>query len=180
MSKLEENNVKFSEITNDNIVVNKKIAATNYQIDENDNITFHKPIINAIDIDWNNATINNIGPIKTTSDLLNVIKNRGGGDINSIPLYDDETVNELSENNSLPKKYISFDHYNSDNNLGLIQQLMFTVNELNKEVQKLRNTFIRGIYSYNGEATYMSNVVGQYGDDEEPLWAIDESEYCRF
>lgn len=183
MAKFEKDNVKFSGINENSLNIGRKIGASQYILDANGNINdiAHKNVVNAIDIDWNNATIDNkIGPIKTTADLINIIANRtnGSGDGNSIPIYDEETINRLSLTNELPSKYIGIDSSLNDStsNLNIIQQLMFTVNELQKEVTKLRNTFIKGIYSYNGEATYMSNTVAQYGDEEEPLWAIDESE----
>lgn len=101
----------------------------------------------------------------------------GGGDPNAIPIYDTETVAKLSNENKLPEKYIDIDtSFEAPNTLNVIQNLMFIVNELQNEVTRIKNTFKRGIYSYNNEATYMSETVAQYGDGEEPLWAIEEAE----
>lgn len=181
--KYKDENVEFSNIKNTNIRIGQKISRSGYTEDENGNIV-NMPVINAIDIDWNNAKINNVNKtISTTADLLNVISDikqnsgNGGGDGNSIPIYDAETENRLNEEGSLPEKYISLgDDYNLPNNATLISNLFSVISDLQAEVNKLKNTFTRGIYSYNGEATFMSNVVSQYGDDEEPLWAIDERE----
>ena len=180
-----KNHVEYDGITNVPIKTGAKIGTSKYYtgispeyIDESN---LSAPIINAIDIDWNNATIEGkIGPIKTTGDLIKAISEKSdnaGGDGNSIPLYDNETIETLTEENKLPSKYISIDNsLNENNSLNMINQLMFTINELQKEVTKLKNTFNKGIYSYNNDATYMSSTVAQYGDEEEPLWAIDESE----
>ena len=76
MANFTENNVQYTSINTDSIVINKKIAATTYQVDQSNNITFHKPIINAIDIDWNNANITGLdNSIKTTSDLIKQLAN---------------------------------------------------------------------------------------------------------
>ena len=190
MSTYTNNGVTYSGINQPLIKTSATIGTGKYVVDEENNIIDQnisgeqlpaKQIINAIDINWNNATINGkLGPIKTTSDLLNVLASKGsgsGGDSNSIPLYDSETINNLRNNNTLPNRYVEIDSsLSSNDSLNMISQLMFTINELQKEIVKIKNTFNKGIYSYNGEATYMSNTVAQYGDDEEPLWAIDESE----
>lgn len=179
--KLKEGNVEFSGIKNTNVRVGQKIGAAKYIVDDEGNIISSRPIINAIDIDWNNAKLGDSEQsISSTSDLLNFIsdiKQNGGGDGNSIPIYDAETENRLDDEGLLPKKYISLgDDYNTPDNTSMISNLFSVIANLQSEVNKLKNTFSRGIYSYNGEATFMSNVVSQYGDDEEPLWAIDERE----
>ena len=100
-----------------------------------------------------------------------------GGDPNAIPIYDTETVTKLSNENKLPEKYIDIDiSSEAPSTLNVIQNLMFVVTELQNEITRIKNTFKKGIYSYNNEATYMSETVAQYGDDEEPLWAIEEAE----
>ena len=183
MAKYTDNDVSFSGIRKPVVFTGSKMGVNpdNYQTDEEGNI-IGKPgsIIDAINIDWNNATIDNIGPIKTTGDLINAIANKGsgaGGDPNSIPLYDTSTINNLKNKNKLPNKYIDIDEsLTSMDSLNMIHQLLNVVNNLQQEIIKIKNTFNKGIYSYNGEATYMSTTVAQYGDDEEPLWAIDESE----
>ena len=88
-------------------------------------------------------------------------------------------INQHQATNTLPNKYISIDDsLHTSNNQSQIEILLATVNALQQEVTKLKNTFTKGIYSYNNEATYMSSVVHGYGDidSEEPLWAIDESD----
>lgn len=71
-----ESNVKFSNINNVQLITNNKIAAAPYTLDVDGNITHNVPIINAIDIDWNDVISNEIEePIKTTTDLIKVISN---------------------------------------------------------------------------------------------------------
>ena len=105
-----------------------------------------------------------------------------GGDGNSLPIYDSETELRLREENSLPNKYIALgDDYNLPHNTSLITNLLNVISQLQTEVTKLKNTFTRGIYSYNNEATFMSTSLSNYGDinAEEPLWSIDERELAE-
>ena len=53
-----------------------------------------------------------------------------------------------------------------------------TLLALQAEVAKLRNSFLYGITSYQGEDTAASRVVEglREVDDKEPLWAIDEDD----
>jgi len=177
MANYVDNDVNFTGIKNPKIQIGGIIGVDKYSTDAIGNIVQNVPVINAIDIDWNNASANGIGPIKTTGDLIKAIANGGGGDPNSIPIYDTDTVENLRTNNQLPNKFISVDNsLDSNNSLNMIHYLLSVVNGLQQEISKIKNTFNKGIYSYNGEATYMSTTVAQYGDDEEPLWAIDESE----
>lgn len=184
MSNYSENDVQFT-VGNAGISTGgMKIARGKYEKDSDDNITRPQKVINSIDIDWNEATYKDIlGPINSTSELIKAIgdtkelvNNGGGGNGGSgIPIYDSEMIVEKQSNNSLPHKYISIgDSRTSDSSL--ISSLLSTVNALQQEVEKLKNSFTRGIYSYNNEATFISTVTNGYGDEEEPLWAIDEGE----
>ena len=181
--KYTSGDVEFSNIKDVVITSGQKISSSKYNIDEEGNIISPNKIINAIDIDWNNAKIRGVdNTISTSADLLQVISNsirhnNGGGDGNSLPIYDAETIERLRDENNLPNKYISLgDDYNLPNSTSLISNLLSVIANLQAEVTKLKNTFTRGIYSYNNEATFMSTTLNNYGDTdvEEPLWAIDE------
>lgn len=181
-----KNEVTYSNINPIYVVTGQKIAAAEYKYDADGNIKSPRPVINAIDIDWNNAQGPGIDtPIKSTSDLIKTIgetredlsKISGGGDGNSIPIYDTETENDLRNEGKLPNKYISLgDTYNDPSSTSLITNLLNIVSQLQTEVNKLKNTFTRGIYSYNDEATFISTNVNKYDDIEEPIWALDEGE----
>ena len=93
MAIYNENNVEFSGIRQLQISTGSKIGSSKYIIDENDNITLNKPIINAIDIDWNNATTEGLDTISTTADLINVLKN--------IKLSVPNSIYDLSDSNNL-------------------------------------------------------------------------------
>lgn len=188
MSILVDKDVKFSNINQPQSVSGVKLSSRQYVVDADGNIIHYdnNNVINAIDIDWNNAQYKDIlGPIKSTADLIQIIGetkehggNGGNGNIvatDGIPIYNPEMIEEHRANNNLPETYISIgDSRTSDTSL--ITSLINTVNALQQEVTKLKNTFAQGIYSYNNEATYISSVIGQYGDEQEPLWAIDEGE----
>ena len=71
-----DENVEFSGIKNPQIRTGQKIAASSYSVDENGNIISNRPIINAIDIDWNNASSEDLDSvIKKTSDLIKILIN---------------------------------------------------------------------------------------------------------
>lgn len=62
-------------------------------------------------------------------------------------------------------------------NRGSYAEILFSaVRELQKEVAKLRNSFLYGIESYTGKNTGMSAVGSDLENqiEEEPLWAIEE------
>lgn len=87
MAVLNIDDTQFSKIQQVNFTSSGKISSDKYVIDENNNIVFNDPIINAIDIDWNNAKHPNIDKtINTSGDLINVIGNLSSsvGDINEI------------------------------------------------------------------------------------------------
>lgn len=67
--------VTFTEIIEPNMITGQMIKNRNY-IKDGNNLISTTPIINAIDINWNNAYLNNIGSyIASTGDLLNIIDN---------------------------------------------------------------------------------------------------------
>lgn len=69
-----DEDVEFSGIKNTNVRVGQKIGAAKYVVDEEGNIISSRPVINAIDIDWNNANAEELEkPIKTSADLINEI-----------------------------------------------------------------------------------------------------------
>lgn len=117
MSDYIDNKVKYTSGLDYNagIITSQKISAGNYYNPKTGEWTGPKPTINAIDIDWNSATIENvdsieddntnkIGPIKTTTDLLVAIakiRNRIQG---TIPT----SINDLIDGeNVVTKSYLS-------------------------------------------------------------------------
>ena len=72
--KFVDENIEYSGIKQTNVRIGQKISVTAYNPDEEGNIVSTRPIINAIDIDWNNATAVELEkPIKTTGDLIREI-----------------------------------------------------------------------------------------------------------
>ena len=66
--------IEFDNVDKNLLAVGSKISAAKY-ITNGDEITGHLPIINAIDIDWNDAYVNEyIKNINTTGDLLSVFR----------------------------------------------------------------------------------------------------------
>ena len=97
-----DNNIIFTDIDQTYLNAGQKVSGGEYKYDAEGNIISPRPIINAIDIDWNNAQGPGIDtPIKSTSDLIKTISETkedlnkiAFGDSNSIPIYDSETENK--------------------------------------------------------------------------------------
>jgi hypothetical protein len=59
----------------------------------------------------------------------------------------------------------------------LADVLFSALRSLQSEVNKLKNSFKYGINSYNGTDTALSVIQdGFSAEDEEPLWAVEESD----
>lgn len=125
--------IEFSDIIEPNMITGQKIKNRNY-IKEGDIISYTTSLINAIDIDWNNAYLPASGKhIITTGEMLHEVDNiitktdnvdnrvayienlietgqipGGGGSIETaagIPIYTKDYIEELGDN--LPDNYIS-------------------------------------------------------------------------
>ena len=71
---LEEDNIKYSGDKDILFPIGNKISYSNYRYDEEGKILNHQPIVNAIDIDWQNAEVPGLSKkISSTSDLLSEI-----------------------------------------------------------------------------------------------------------
>ena len=116
MSILVDKDVKFSNINQPQSVSGVKLSSRQYVVDADGNIIHYdnNNVINAIDIDWNNAQYKDIlGPIKSTADLIQIIGetkehggNGGNGNIvatDGIPIYNPEMIEEHRANNNLPE-----------------------------------------------------------------------------
>jgi hypothetical protein len=64
--------------------------------------------------------------------------------------------------------------YTTTFNGNYVDILFSAIRSLQSEVARLKNAFKYGINSYTDTATAMSSVV--QSPDEEPLWAVDESD----
>jgi len=93
MANYSNKNIDFTGIKQPILLVGGKIGIDKYNVDENGNIVQNVPLINAIDIDWNNAKAEGIEPISKTEDLINLIKSIK----NSIP----SNIYDLSGSNNL-------------------------------------------------------------------------------
>lgn len=75
MTYRDQHDIVFENINNSLLAIGSKIAASYYQKDENDNVTFNLPVINAIDIDWNNVYISDeVGNANTSGDIVYSVK----------------------------------------------------------------------------------------------------------
>ena len=67
-----DNNIIFTDIDQTYLNAGQKVSGGEYKYDAEGNIISPRPIINAIDIDWNNASIEDT-TVSTTGDLINLI-----------------------------------------------------------------------------------------------------------
>ena len=165
-----ESNVKFSNINQTQIVTNSKIGAAPYIIDDNGNITYNAPVINAIDIDWNNVIANDITtPIKTTADLISVIStnkvnirlnNEGIGRLRSTVLDLTNTVNSLIENQGSPEEFQTLKSQLLEA-LSDIETLETSVNSLQNSNTDVNNTLVR----LSESITSINNSIPRYVSD---------------
>jgi len=126
MAKLigDKSDIQFSGINQPQLVINTKITAAPYEVNNSGVITNNLNVLNAIDIDWNNVISNEIiTPIKTTTDLISIIsENKGNIRINTNAIEDLQSqVNELSD---------AIDNLGGDDNSGLSQEIQSIKNQL--------------------------------------------------
>ena len=116
-------------------------------------------------LQWNNALEQGI-PIYTRSYADSLVETDPE---RYIVIPDDSDI----ENSSVENKT-----YDTSINGPLANILFSAIRQLQSEISKIKNTFNYGIHSYSGTDTAMSRVEYGYSEDieEEPLWAIDESE----
>lgn len=105
-----------------------------------------------------------------------------------IPILNQKLIEEYQ--GELPEEYIKIrsEHdlegeitkntYTTSKNGSYVDILFQALRALQSEVSKLKNSFQYGINSYNNTDTALSVMQEGYSEnvDEEPLWAIDESE----
>lgn len=155
--------VQFTNIRNTNIRTGQKISVGKYEIDEQGNIIFNKPIINAIDIDWNAAKINGINDsIETSADLLNQIGK----------------IKNLVDNIKVPKSVWELSGSSE----------LFTIDEFNsiKDTLKGKSAFeiARDIATENGqyfpyesEVEWIASLKGERGTDGKSAYELARDAY---
>lgn len=110
-----------------------------------------------------------------------------------VPAYTRQQIDAIGAEN-LPSEYMHVpsitdiigDTIPTDNDLYMVktqakgsylESIFSTLRILQAEIEKIKNTFNYGLYSYTGRDTAMSGVNHMYQDPEyEPLWAIEESD----
>ena len=101
-------------------------------------------------------------------------------ELQGLPIYNVEKIAELTEKDKLPDDYIEInDRPNSEIELPSNLEILFgAIRQLQAEVLKLKNTIKLGIFSCTGKETASSQILGELDDvtEEEPLWAVQESE----
>lgn len=87
-----DNEVTFNGIEHAGLITGgPKLSKGKYELDNNGNIMYNMPIINAIDIDWNNASVEGLlSNINTTGDLIKTIA--------GINISLQSTISDLGEN----------------------------------------------------------------------------------
>lgn len=145
-----DGDVEFTGIKNTNVRVGQKISAAAYGVDENGNITSNRPIINAIDIDWNNANADELEkPIKTTADLINEIV-RTKRSINNIQIP--KSIYDLSGGT----RVLTIDNFEN-----IREELTGkSAYQIAKETAEAAGIY----FPYQNESEWISSLKGQKGD----------------
>ena len=68
-----DNGTSFYDIDTETLALGSMMSTIRYNVDANDEISSSLPVINAIDIDWNDPNIGTIRNIRTSGDLLKII-----------------------------------------------------------------------------------------------------------
>ena len=194
--KYNDNNIVFNNVPEPFINAGARIKNGKYVI-ENGVIKSSNKIINAIDIDWNEAQLPNRDTVvKSTADVLALLDS-GSGSVTidnavGVPLYTPKHIENLGDN--IPEEYVSIPsveelktitkdpvQYEYRSNSSYLNILFSAIRSLQSEVAMLRNAFRYGINSYNDEHTAFSSVEAEDPilPDEEPLWAVDEGELSQ-
>ena len=146
--------IQYKKLLKPQISTGFPFSVEPYQTDYEGNLTkYPLPLINATDINWGGANVNN-REINTTDELLDSINK-------IIGIYNDSGISDIDLSDA-----------------SLILVMLNAIRSLQSEVVKLRNSFKYGVTSYKDTKTVMSNVLHEYNSTEaqEPLWATDESE----
>ena len=140
--------IKYNKLIHPQISTGVPFSIEPYQVENGELKKYPLPLINATDINWGGVNIND-SEINTTDDLLYLLSTKGTG--NSDIDIDSSTI---------------------------LSVMLKTISALQTEVIKLRNSFRFGINSYTNEDFGMSQTVDELQNiqEEEPLWATDESE----
>lgn len=151
----DKSNVKFSNINQSQLLTNTKIAVAPYTIDNEGNIINNIPVVNAIDIDWNNVIANDItDPIRTTSDLIHVISTNKV----NIRLTNESLVNLKSQVDNIKEKIeglenIDFQAIQSDldnalSDIEILQNNNSSINEALINISNIINTINNSMPHY--------------------------------
>ena len=188
-----DSGIFFSDINKSSVKVGAKISNRGYAEDPNNigYLSYATPVVNAVDIDWNNAYLSYVdNPISSTGQLLAELNSvigetkeitrmidageisGGGGPGDGIPIYDADMI--AAKGDKLPEQYIEIPNannindrisnpiqYESTGNGHYLDIIFSSLRSLQSEVARLRNSFRYGIYSYNGYHTAMSAAVDE-------------------
>ena len=157
--KYTEKDITFVNVKQPNTIIPNVIGRQGRLTIDGDNVSnidYKKTLINAIDIDWNGAQLDN-DQINTTADLLNYIKNKtsgsgGGSSQSNIPSYTTSCYRWYREGH-IPQSIIAkpsgnwIDIFNPDANLSdriyCIPEKYWSKNSLSPLIIRTRVLFLR-------------------------------------
>ena len=158
--QLSYNGIQYTKVYQPAVIIGGKIGFDNYIIDENYNITnIYDPetygtIVNAIDIDWNGAELEENLTLNNTSDLLNRVKNTYTKDQLYTQEHIDEKITTLSQviantGETLNNKIDNLDVYTTsyidalvgsfDNKYATKTNLQESISDLQTQITALQN-----------------------------------------
>ena len=195
--KYNEKDIEYQNILEPQILTGTTISNSEYIVDDEGNI-IQKPksVINAIDINWGGAKIDD-SVIDTTSDLLEFIKNYGGGGQvgPTGPQGEPGPTGPQGEPGQVGPQGVTGAPGSGGQGgyvptglptptgivptpSNIIPAMLNAIYLLQAEVIKLRNSFRFGINSYTEDEFGMSETVADLNNavEQEPLWATDEAE----
>lgn len=165
MATIIQDNIQFTDVLQPSFVTSGRIARGPYTIDDQNNITdTYGPLINAIDIDWNDAQLDN-DIISTTGELLTRLNNT----------YTKSEIDELLENsgnNSGDNDNPDLSNYVTQSNFtDTIAELESSISTgLSEASNRLDNIYVKDdVYTKDEIDDLLSNSSSNTGDSDIEL-----------
>lgn len=98
MAQINQNGILFGNVSLSGIKIGTKVLSGEYILDDNRNIINNLPVINAIDIDWNNSTLEDGTVFKTTGEVLSYVQSLKNNYDSLLQQYN-QLVEELEQRN---------------------------------------------------------------------------------
>ena len=155
--KLNDNDVNFYVKPEITFSVGNKVIYSDYVVNESGDITWHKPVINAIDIDWQNAVTDEItDAINTSGKLISIISDNK----KSIRLTN-EAIDSIIEQITAIENALDIinDLFVNIDDLLALSELRESLQSLSTEINNVKNGHASDIRNIQNSITSINNRI---------------------